>query len=527
MQLHDIIYEGQNDRSRRSEKERLSDDIRGHQSLNNTLIEQSGISTDSQEKNTEKVAYQQLVSGDTEGHISTNIDVVSSPTLIHLAHVKRYQWWVFFRTFGAYFMAHFSRKCYSTVKQQLQDDAGYSAHILSGMDSAFIGTYAIGNIFSGKLGDTFRPTTALSIGLCGNAICLFLVNMSLWFDFVGFSMALGNFFIILVNFLFGFFQGIGDAVAAALMRSWFCDRESVKKCGLIFGIWNCHQYFGDITAQLTTAYVLKAGYKYWWALLIPSIANFLWGCLVMRLVSDPTEIGITTNTEAEATVDESCPAPIAYTRAILIPMVSKYTLAFGFFKLTDYVLFFWLPYFLGKHFDPVTANLIPAVYSVGMMPAGIIVGIVSKLFGGRYATVVGVFASLLLVFLGIFFQHSETLSLVDHLVILAIMGIIVGGLNDIFTNVLATGLASHPSVNGYSRSFETLTRLINVCGGIIASIGLLAVGPLQYFYGWSSVWFFLMGCTGTGTLLMSTEMYTELFPTVEVDTVDGLMQELI
>lgn len=89
IQLHDIINEGQN-RSR-TEKERLSDDIRLHQSLK-TLIEQSGISNNSQEKNAEKVAHQQLVSGDAEGHISTNIDVVSSPTQIHLAHVKRYQW---------------------------------------------------------------------------------------------------------------------------------------------------------------------------------------------------------------------------------------------------------------------------------------------------------------------------------------------------------------------------------------------------------------------------------------------------
>lgn len=39
-------------------------------------------------------------------------------------------------------MAHFSRKCYSTVKQQLQDDAGYSAFILSEMDTVFMGTYA-------------------------------------------------------------------------------------------------------------------------------------------------------------------------------------------------------------------------------------------------------------------------------------------------------------------------------------------------------------------------------------------------
>ena len=53
-------------------------------------------------------------------------------------------------------MAHFSRKCYSTVKQQLQETAGYSPLILSEMDTVFMGTYAAGNIISGKLGDTFN-----------------------------------------------------------------------------------------------------------------------------------------------------------------------------------------------------------------------------------------------------------------------------------------------------------------------------------------------------------------------------------
>lgn len=109
-------------------------------------------------------------------------------------------------------MAHFSRKCYSTVKQQLEDDAGYSPLILSEMDTVFMGTYAAGNIISGKLGDTFNPTTVLAIGLFGSGICLFLINISLWFDFLSFSLALGNFFIIAVYFMFGFFQSTGGPV---------------------------------------------------------------------------------------------------------------------------------------------------------------------------------------------------------------------------------------------------------------------------------------------------------------------------
>lgn len=147
-------------------------------------------------------------------------------------------------------MAHFSRKCYSTVKQQLQHQAGYSAIILSAMDTVFMGTYAAGNIISGKLGDTFSPTVVLAIGLFGSGFCLFLINLAIWFDFLGLSVLLGNIFILSVYFVFGFFQSTGGPVGTAVMGNWFCDPESIKNRGLIFGFWTCHQYMGDITGTL-------------------------------------------------------------------------------------------------------------------------------------------------------------------------------------------------------------------------------------------------------------------------------------
>ena len=91
--------------------------------------------------------------------------------------------------------------------------------------------------------------------------------------------------------------------------------------------------------------------------------------------------------------------------------------------------------------------------------------------------------------------------------------------NNIITSAVAADLASHPTVRGNNKSLGTVTGLINGCGSITASIGLLAVGPLQEHFGWSSVWVFLIGCTGMGTLLMSTKIYSELFPPAGTDSV--------
>lgn len=412
----------------------------------------------------------------------------------------------------------------------METEAGYSAFFLSQMDTVFMATYAAGNIINGKLGDTFDPSLVLAIGLFGSGICLFLITVAIWFDFHGMSVMLGNGFILAVYFLFGFFQATGGPVGTAVMGNWFCDAESIKKRGTIFGFWTCHQYCGDVTAALCTAYVLSAGYPYWSALVIPASTNILWALLTTKLVADPANVNIITpevrirqekmeakRREAaeagETLAADTGPGAISYAGALAIPMVAQYAFAFGFFKLVNYVLFFWLPYFLGKTFDPVTANLIASLYSVGMMPGGIIVGLVSDAFGGRRAVVIGVFMSILVVFLAVFAKFSESGQLTPGpmLFMLACMGILVGGPNNIITSAVAADLASHPSVRGNSKSLGTVTGLINGCGSITASIGLLAVGPLQNHFGWGSVWIFLIGCTSTGTLLMSTKIYAELF----------------
>jgi len=447
-----------------------------------------------------------------------------------LRRLKKYQPVAFIVTFFGYFMAHFSRKCYSTVKQQLEGQAGYEAWILSTMDSAFMFSYSIGNIVNGKLGDTFNPTTILAMGLFGSAVCLMLIGVGLWGDFYHISPMLGNGWILVVYLLFGYFQATGGPVGTAVMKNWFCDPDSDAHLGTIFGFWTCHQYGGDITAALCTAWVLSAGLHYTWALVIPSITNVIWAGVTLTLKADPADDGIVTPDakkraakmeaerkeaaeEGEAFVDEGVQA-IGFFDAFKIPMVVQYALAFGFFKLVNYCLFFWLPYFLGKSFDPVTANLIASLYSVGMMPGGIIVGYVSDLLGGRRAVVIGVFMSLLIVLLAIFaaFSESDALGVVPLLAMLACMGILIGGPNNIITSAVAADLAVHPSVRGNSKSVGTVTGIINGCGSIVASAGLNAVGPLSEAYGWAGVWVYLIACTAVGTGLIGPMIWAELFP---------------
>jgi hypothetical protein len=88
-----------------------------------------------------------------------------------------------------------------------------------------------------------------------------------------------------------------------------------------------------------------------------------------RLVSHPAASALFT----AAVVLTPCALPHCTNRcdgaqAFRIPAVAMYALAFGFFKLVNYVLFFWLPFFLSRTFTPSTSNVISTLYDVGMMP---------------------------------------------------------------------------------------------------------------------------------------------------------------
>ena len=81
-------------------------------------------------------------------------------------------------------------------------------------------TYAVGSVISGRLGDLFRPTTVVAVGLIGSAFCLAMMTMALIWDFEHLSASYGSAFYLFTYFVFGFFQSTGGPVGTAIMGNW-------------------------------------------------------------------------------------------------------------------------------------------------------------------------------------------------------------------------------------------------------------------------------------------------------------------
>ena len=143
------------------------------------------------------------------------------------------------------------------------------------------------------------------------------------------------------------------------------------------------------------------------------------------------------------------------------------------------------------------------------MPGGVVVGWVSDIFGGRRACVIAVFMAFLAPLLWFFALYSDTMNPILLLFLLCVMGILVGGPNNIITSAVAADLAEHPTVKKY-RGLGTVTGIINGSGSITAAMGLMLIGPLQEMGGWTAVWYFLIACVVTGTGLMGPKIYKEI-----------------
>lgn len=183
-------------------------------------------------------------------------------------------------------------------------------------------------------------------------------------------------------------------------------------------------------------------------------------------------------------------------------------------------MFFQLPVILSSHFDSSTSNVISALYSVGMMPGGIVCGWVSDLYNGRRACVIATFMGILCPLLWIFAEYMSEIPIILLLVLLCLMGCLVGGPNNIITSAVAADLADDPSIKGNNKALGTVTGIINGSGSVTAAIGQLAI-PVLYGMGkadnvgYKYVWYFLIFCTAVGTALMSPKIVKELYEGAE------------
>ena len=105
---------------------------------------------------------------------------------------------------------------------------------------------------------------------------------------------------------------------------------------------------------------------------------------------------------------------------------------------------------------------------------------------------------------------ADTLNTFTLMVMLATMGILIGGPNNIVTSAVAADLAEHPSIRGSKSALGTVVGLINGSGSFVACLGQMAVPMITDTFGWSALWYFMLCSTIISCLLMIPKIKQEL-----------------
>lgn len=72
------------------------------------------------------------------------------------------------------------------------------------------------------------------------------------------------------------------------MGNWW----TAKGRGLVFGLWTCHQYVGDIIAAVASAFILSSGIDWRWCIVIPAVINGLWAFVNLYAIPNrPEDLG--------------------------------------------------------------------------------------------------------------------------------------------------------------------------------------------------------------------------------------------
>lgn len=376
------------------------------------------------------------------------------------------------------------------------------------MDTAYMLSYAFGNMLSGNLGDTYPLKQVVSLGLGLTSLVLITVA------------GLGYYKVKVISLFVclwaanGLFQSVVRPCAVALMGNWFPRLSR----GRIMGIWSSSTSVGDVIGAELGGLMIYMGYSWEAILLLCAIIVALVSLIFAFLAEDKPPLDLLA---ADACCDKEFflvvkhrsghpKQGINFFEAWKIPGVLSYSLAFACVKLLLYGMLFWLPFFLSKmvHLTGDVIGLMTAMFAVGGILGSSVGGWLTDQMKGYRSFIimpmVGITIPLLLLFeLG---SHEATYWL--FYIVIPIIGFMNAGASHLMCTAVAADLAEKSEAKRTDDAKATVTGIMNGVGSLGAATGGVLIGWLQTF-SWDYVFFLLIGVSTVATGLLLAITVTE------------------
>lgn len=338
------------------------------------------------------------------------------------------------------------RRPFSVARADIEKETGLTAAELSWVDTAYMLTYCVCQIFYAALKRHFSYSQILLMGLSGAALSCVMLAVSHHILLFVVAWALN-----------GLAQGTGWSSCIALLNSWVFPDER----GTVMGVWSTSMAAGGVIGNVLPSYLIGHGLSWRTATLIevvvgplaaglltaaklktnpnrcgfPSVQQIASGMTMTQMQEMPkiglnlddeyifASVGSTDNPVDVTAKDDAAmggsatgsvgagggspssgpstnaptapPSPSSHgsrtaapsTWAILhLPGIAGFSWSYFLHKLVRYSFMFWLPYYLNKeiHASTEAAGYIASAFDVGGVAGIVVSGYLSdRLFGGQ------------------------------------------------------------------------------------------------------------------------------------------------
>ena len=460
-----------------------------------------------------------------KNHIEMSVTFKTSWLPAKLRTVLLFQVVIFITTFALYAAVHAVRKTIGNVKTPLEG-IGYSGEFFGYMNSAFMLSYSIGMVFTGILGDKFRPTTVLMGACIGVAVVT-----------VAFGLLVTNFtsagywpLYVFMWVLSGLFQSCIWPVEVKLVSGWFGKSHS----GALFGIWSANSSVGNILgiglSALCIAIWGEGPVGLIWSFIMPTIVMMIVVVLVFFMPLNQQEAGFVTESDIKVDIETNTTTSIAATRANkpkvsiwvawCLPGVIRYGLCYACIKSVNYTIFYCLTSLLRDlGYQASVAYNITILNDVGWIFGGLACGWGSDWMGYR-APFVGLFILLAVLPTALIYPFVDSTTVTAVLVTLN--GFFAGGSGNVVASACCTDIGNSDALKKRkakstddSSADDVSDDLIGQVSGIVDGIGAFGAAITQIVVSYLSkkyvaaVFYSLAGMLVVAFILICDLVYRE------------------
>lgn len=361
----------------------------------------------------------------------------------------------------------------SVAKSDLHEN-GFSITALSAIDTSYLVLYALGQFFSGWLGDRISARRVIALGLIGSALASMILGFTS--SIIIFAVAFG---------LNGLFQSTGWSNNIKALEPALSSQER----GKMLGLWGTNQQIGGLLAT-ALASLLLAQWGITSVFLAPALITLLMGIMVFTFLREQPSTHHQGISSSKTRID--------YAQMLKNPFL--WALSFSYFglKLIRYSLLFWLPFYLHNtlHLDKALSGYLSISFEVGGVIGSILIGSIADRYfpENRVRLIVGLIATLAFTLYA--YRAYADHGLLANTLLLALVGFFMFGPDTLISGACAQDI-------GGSTMTGSVAGFINGIGSLGAVLQGALTAHISMTWGFSSLFyvFFIIACISSSLLL--------------------------